>query len=99
MKSQRIGFDCFTLLAIAFDVKQRDKSLDDNTGHGFVLVLHHSEPEMLRKIAPTFLALKETDLKFVERFKLKGENGEHEYFVIIKIKVPRGQTVGAPQMK
>ena len=86
MKSQRIGFDCFTLLAIAFD----EKSLDVKTGHGFVLVLHHSEPEMLRKIKPTFLALKETDLKFVERFKLKCENGEHEYFVIIKITVQRG---------
>lgn len=83
---------CFTSLGLAFDVSGK---------HGFVLIVHHREQDMLRYIARA-LPFYKMDLLFLERFKVKAsgkESCEYEYFGILKVKIPRGVIVSAPMVK
>jgi hypothetical protein len=83
---------CFSSLSLAFDVSSK---------HGFVLIVHHIEQDMLRYIARALLFYK-VDLLFLERFKVKAggkKSGEYEYFGILKVKIPRGVVVSAPMVK
>ena len=89
----------FTLLALAYDVKSK---------FGFTLIVHNKLFDQLRFIQRALLQLeKVTDLVFIERFKViadkKGnnaaDNNSFDYFAALKIKIPRGVTVSANQVK
>ncbi len=95
MKPKVQDKDIFSLIALAFDMTGK---------HGFVLLVNNEQPKPLQYVQQALIA--ENDwykLTYIERFKVHKNialsNIEFEFFVALKVKIPRGVTVSAQQVK
>ena len=57
------------------------------SGKGFVLVVNHKEPGMVKKIQTALKEKGEDNLQYFEGMKIKQEDQSYLYFAVIKIKL------------
>ena len=90
--------ELFAHLVLGYDVGGK---------HGFVLLISHDNFRVLKQLELTVnRGSIVPDLVFVERFKVQASrkkrqnlDTEFEYFVVLRIKIPRGLTVKAEDAK